>query len=242
VTAGPLLKGAFVAFTDTFLVPMPNVVVFQFNPDTMTHSWTQPEAVTPEKGEKSNPLAVRGVPGETFRFDLVLDAGDMIADGGPVGAALGEASGVYSRLAAIEMLQFPLPTPGLPPLADAGLVGTKTAADAAAAAGADVATERPVPQSQVPTVLFVWGPGRILPIRVADLSVTEQLYDALLNPTQATASITVSVLTPDELAHVSGPLARIARAAYMYSLGLRQTLALANLGGPAQSFIGMLPL
>jgi hypothetical protein len=231
---GPLLKGAFLEFMDTFLVPLPNVVVFQFNPETMTHSWTQAEdAPPPEKG-KPNPLAVRGVPGETFQFELVLDAGDMIADGGPVGSALGEASGVYSRLAAIEMLQYPVS-------AKPDLEGTAQAAAAAAASGSVATADRPVPQSQVPTVLFVWGPGRILPIRVKELSVTEKLYDSFLNPTQASANITVSVLTPDDLAHLSGPLARIARGAYTYSQGLRKSLALANLSDPAQSLIGMIP-
>ncbi len=38
-----LLKGALVSFTPTFLTPVPNVTVFQFNPETMTHSWTQPD-------------------------------------------------------------------------------------------------------------------------------------------------------------------------------------------------------
>jgi len=36
-----------------------------------------------------------------------------------------------------------------------------------------------------PTVLFVWGPGRILPVRVTGLSITEKLYDEFLNPTHA---------------------------------------------------------
>lgn len=238
---GPLLKGAFVEFMDTFLVPLPNVVVFQFNPETMTHGWTQPEAAPSSGTGKSNPLAVRGVPGETFQFELLLDAGDTIADGGPVGAALAEASGVYSRLAAIEMLQYPVAAP-----AGGGLLGSVSAAVGGAVGGAlggaAAATTRPIPQSQVPTVLFVWGPGRIVPVRVTSLSVTEKLYDALLNPIQATANITVRVLTPDELEYVTGPLKDIAKAVYTYTQDLRQVLALANLGNAAESIVGMLPL
>jgi hypothetical protein len=102
--------------------------------------------------------------------------------------------------------------------------------------------ERPVPQSQVPTVLFVWGPGRIVPVRVTALSITERMYDALLNPTHAEVTVTVRVLTPDELDFVSGPLASIAKGAFEYSQGLRQALALANLGNAAESIVGMLPI
>ena len=43
--SGFVLKGALVEFMPTFLpIPLPNVIVFQYNPETMTHTWTQPEA------------------------------------------------------------------------------------------------------------------------------------------------------------------------------------------------------
>ena len=45
--SGFVLKGALVEFMPTFLpVPVPNVIVFQYNPETMTHTWTQPEPAT----------------------------------------------------------------------------------------------------------------------------------------------------------------------------------------------------
>jgi hypothetical protein len=50
------------------------------------------------------------------------------------------------------------------------------------------------------------------------------------------------VLTPEELNFVSGPLAEVAKGAYVFSQGLRQTLAIANLANSAESIIGMLPL
>ncbi len=255
-----LLKGAFVEFTDTFTVPMPNVVVFQFNPETMRHSWEQATPVPPPTAGKSNPFAVRGVPGETFNFELVLDANDMITDGGALSASLAKDSGVYTRLAALEMLLYPVgaPTAG-------GLLGTVSAAVGGAvsgaiggAAGFAVGTgislaggaiggsagqaKRPVPQSQLPTVLFVWGTKRIIPVRLNSLNISETLFDSFLAPTHATATVEVRVLTPDELTWLTGPLKGLARTAYKYTQKSRQSLALANLGNAAESIIGMLPL
>jgi hypothetical protein len=85
------------------------------------------------------------------------------------------------------------------------------------------------------------GPGRIVPVRVTNLAITEKLYDALLNPIHAEATIGLRVLTPDELAYVNGPLGEIAKIAYTYSQDLRQVLAIANLANAVESTIGMLP-
>lgn len=255
-----LIKGAFVEFTDNFTVPMPNVVVFQFNPETMRHSWEHAQPPPPPAVGKSNPLAVRGVPGETFNFELVLDATDMIVDGGPLTASLAKDSGVYTRLAALEMLLYPVggPTAG-------GLLGTVSAAVGGAvsgaiggvggfAAGTGISllggkiggsagqAKRPVPQSQVPTVIFVWGTKRIVPVRVNSLTIQETLFDPFLAPTHATATVEVRVLTPDELTWLTGPLKDLAKTAYKQTLKNRQALAVANLGEAVESIIGMLPL
>ena len=82
-----------------------------------------------------------------------------------------------------------------------------------------------MPQLTVSVVLFVWGPGRIVPVRVTSLAFTEKIYDGLLNPTHVDAKIALRILTPDELDHLSGPLKEICKGAYAYSQGLRQALA-----------------
>ena len=256
--ASTYLRGAFIEFMPTFLIPLPNIVIFQYNPEQMTHAWTQPEAAAPppaapaaSSGASSasapaaqpvaNPLAVKGVPGESFSFTLVMDSNDTIADG-EFTAPLAEVSGVYSRLAALEMLQYPTGAFG------GGLLGSVSASVSAGASGIGLGgssggADRSVPQSQVPTVLFVWGPGRIVPVRITSLSITEKFYDpVLLNPTHAEAAVSVRVLTPEELAFVTRPLADLAQGAYKYSQGLRQALALANLANAAESIIGMLPV
>jgi hypothetical protein len=234
---GKYLRGALVEFMPTFLIPLPNVIIFQFNPETMTHSWTQPEAApAPSGGGKANPLAVKSLPGESFSFTLVIDVLDMIAGGDPITEGIARVSGIYTWLAALEMLQYPVPA------ASGGLLGSVSAAAGAVGAAGGSQPDRSVPEMQMPTVLFVWGPGRIVPVRVTSLAITEKLYDSLLNPTHAEVAIGLRVLTPDELEYVTGPLADLAKIAYTYSQGLRQALAIANLANAADSIIGMLPL
>jgi len=237
--SGFVLKGALVEFMPTFLpVPVPNVIVFQYNPETMSHQWTQPMPATRAGSEASNPLAVRGTPGETFSFTIAMDARDEIADGSTPAAALAMASGIYSRLAALEMLLYPA-SPGRP-----GLTGTVTAGIAAALSGAATGPVRTIPQSVLPMTLFIWGIGRIVPVRVTGLSITEQLFDAALNPIHAEAQLSFQVLTPAELAAASADdsvLGRLATVAYKYTLALRQALAVANLANAGESVIGMIP-
>jgi hypothetical protein len=243
--AGSVLKGALISFlpTGALGVPaLPNVIVFQINPESITHTWTEAtarQAPSTQDRAKVDPLAVSGVPGETFAFTLFLDANEEIANASSnqVAATLANVSGVYTRLSALEMLQYPTGS------VTAGLLGQVTAANNAIGLGVSVtgSSSPSVPQSQVPVVLFVWGPQRIVPVRLTALTITERLYDTLLNPVHAEAQITLRVLTPDEVAAVQGPMAQVATIAYTYTQGLRQVQAVANLGDSAATIIGMLP-
>jgi hypothetical protein len=235
MAVGQYLRGGLIEFMESFPIPLPNVILFQYNPETMTHTWTPAKtggAAAPG-GSPSNPLAITGPPEEQFSFTLIMDAGDTIADGSAITAGLAEISGVYPRIAALEMLLFPTAPPG------GGLIGSVSSA--LGLSGPPPATA--VPASQLPTTLFVWGPGRIAPVRVTALSFTEKLYDGtLLVPTHAEAQITLKVLTPPELQFVDGPLGTLANMAATYTTGLREALAIANLANAVESIVGMLPV
>jgi hypothetical protein len=244
---GKYLRGAFIQFMPTFLIPTPNVIIFQYNPETMTHSWTPAkddmrEYPVSDAAKHTNPMAVQGLPGESFSFNLAMDANDMIADGGTsaiaaTAAGLATATGIYSRLSALEMLLYPSGS-----YQTSSLVGTVSAAATNAMSGTTTASAPTVPQFVLPTVLFVWGPWRIVPVRVKTLTITEKLYDALmLNPTHAEAQITIDVLTPDELLALQDKLRNVAIAAYTYSLVFRQAQALLNYTNGADTILGMFP-
>jgi hypothetical protein len=235
--AGFYLRGALIEFMESFPIPIPNVIIFQYNPETMTHTWTPATTNPGTPGSTSNPLAITGDPQEAFSFMLAMDSNDMIADGDTVETGLATVSGVYTRLASLEMLLFPTAPPG------GGLIGSVTAALGVGGGSSSPDPTRQVPAAQLPTVLFVWGPGRIVPVRVTQLTITEKLYDStLLNPTHVEAQIGLRVLTKEELTYVTGPLGSLAKIAGTYSQGLREALAIANLANAAESIIGMLPV
>jgi hypothetical protein len=194
-------------FTQLFGVSAPNIIVFQYNPETLRHTWTQPQSAATE----ANPLAVKGLPGESFSFTLAMDVTDQIAEGNAVAQLDAETNGIYARIAALEKLLFPVPS---------NPAGGK----------------RAVPASQVPAVLFVWGAGRVVPVRVTSLTFTEKLFDASLNPTHAEAVIELKVLTKKELDAVSGPLKQVTQAAYDYTNARRDVLAALNLNNASDSF------
>jgi hypothetical protein len=242
--AGAVLKGALISFSAlgaaADMTSSPNVIVFQFNPETISHDWT--EATTGASGTDPrmnfSPLATSGVPSERFSFTLILDSDEQIADTrlDPIPVGLANLYGVYAQLSALEMLQFPVTS------AASALVGQVSAAASAAGLGQSACQSTSVPISEVPVVLFVWGPQRIVPVRVTGLSVKETLYDVLLNPTHAEVEVSLTVLTPDELAAASGPMSKIASMAYSYNQGLRQARAVDNLAQSAANILGMLPI
>ena len=100
-----------------------------------------------------------------------------------------------------------------------------------------------MPARSLAAVFFIWGPGRVDPVRVTALTITEKLYDSLLlMPVQVEAHIELKVLSAPELQFLSGGLGTLASAAASYMSSLRQRLALANLANSTESIAGMLPV
>jgi hypothetical protein len=235
-----LLKGALISFTPTFLVPVPNVTIFQYNPETLTHNWSQPDvaasSATPGT-EAGNPYSVPGMPGEDFSLTIVMDSNQDIADSVPVSGQLADVTGLYTRLAALEMLLYPVDGGAM-----SQLLGQTSAALGLGGGNGTQATAT-TPSSTVPIVLFAWGAFRIVPVRITGLTITEKLYDTLLNPVHAEVALKLRVLTPSELAAATADnqtLSSLATVAYTYTLGVRQVDALLNLGNAAVSLAGIL--
>ncbi len=53
------LRGALIEFTESFPLPIPNVILFQYNPETMTHTWTPAQDVAAERAGQSPAIRSR---------------------------------------------------------------------------------------------------------------------------------------------------------------------------------------
>ena len=93
----------------------------------------------------------------------------------------------------------------------------------------------------MPIVLFVLGPGVVLPVRITKLSFDETMFSPLLYPLHASATVELRVLTPEVFRCRADVPARIAVAAYNFTRLQEDTLALANIAGSLSEIRGILP-
>jgi hypothetical protein len=168
-----VLKGAIVAL-DPFN-PLASVVVFQYNPETLTR--TVRPRIAGEGAEQGEALRLSGPPEESITVEIALDATDRLETGDE--ATL--AHGVGPSLAALEMLVYPK---------SALVIGNEVLA------GLGVIEVIP---PEAPLTLFVWGPKRVLPVRITDFTINEQAFDPALNPILATVTLGLTVMTYQDL-------------------------------------------
>jgi len=238
-----LLKGALIEFSERFIGPVPNVIIFQYNPETLTRSlevW-QPDSSSStgsdsSTGNNTSHTAQPIDPPESFTLALELDAADALEK--PASHPVAFISGVADRIAAMEMLLYPQGESLLGGLA-ASISGSLGGVSASLGGGGSV---QPVPRGTVPVVLFVWGPGRIVPVRLTSFSVEEQAYSPLLYPIRAKVSIGLKILTPKDFPSCNRKLSEeIAITAFNFTRKQKEVLAAANIANSVESILGMLP-
>ena len=179
-----LLKGALVVFATPIPVPT-NIIIFQYNPETMTRKISQPSGGPQTGGGGSaNPCSTAGdtrnnllLPTESYQLAVELDAADQLETSDTVTMGVG----LYPALSALEMLMYPPP---------AEVVLNKALALFGSAF---------VVSPQIPLVLFVWGVPRVVPVIINSLTITEQAFDQLLNPIQAKVDLDMRSMNDIEL-------------------------------------------
>jgi hypothetical protein len=155
------------------LGPIPDIIVFQYNPAELTRSLQQKRAPSCGTGEptQAEPYRVDGPPAETITLKAEFDGDDMAMDGNPVTPLVG----VRASLAALELLLYAKDQDNVFSL----LAGSSS---------------QDVQPDELPLVIFVWGPGRVLPVRLTALTIREQEFDRLLNPIRAEVDLTLEIL------------------------------------------------
>jgi len=226
-----LVRGALIEYKSDFLGPVPNIVIFQFNPESLSRTINIPSrSVSQSSGTKPRENSQAGdLPYERISLTAYFSAADKLNIALPTALAFG----VGSQLAALEKMVLPIED-----TAGNNGAGTGDAVGSAVAAARSAApSTQPTPRRRYPNILFIWGASRVLPVLIDSMSINEKQFDARLNPIEAEVSLGLSVMTADlpEEEH-------IARGARQYSDKARDAMAAANLADAAvQPIIDLIP-
>lgn len=179
-----LIKGGIVLL-DPETVQVKEVITLQYNPESMVRSF-QIQGVDGEGGDRSQALRLKGPPVESYKFDAEIDATDLLEQGDSEATTVG----LHRELAILESLIYP--------------TSEEIISNEQLAASGSLE----ILPMETPLTLFVWSKERVLPVRVTDLSITEEAYDPALNPIRAKVSLGLRVLSIDDLgfSHIGSQL------------------------------------
>jgi hypothetical protein len=188
-------------------------IALQYNPDTLTRSYQVQGVGGDGGGERAQPFRLKGPAIETIKLDAEIDATDQLEH--PENNANTVAFGIAPQIAAIEALVNP------------------TVDELLATAAQSASGTFEILPPEAPLVLFVWSKSRVVPVRITELSVTEEAFDPLLNPIRARISLGMRVMSTDDLGftHKGGTI-------FMTYLRTRESLA-AKTGGASLSTLGI---
>jgi Contractile injection system tube protein len=194
------LKGAIVGIDR--LNPLASVIVFQYNPDTLTRKLVA--RAPAERGARSEAQRLHGAPAENIQVTVEIDATDQLEK------AAGDATsmGIHPQLAALEMLLYPK--------SSAVIANTVLA----------LAGTIEVLAVEAPMTFLIWGARRILPVRLTELNITEEAHDVNLNPIRAKVSFGLRVLTYSDL-----PLSHPGYYAFLAHQLVKETMAVIGSAG-----------
>jgi hypothetical protein len=203
-----VMKGAIIGL-DPFN-PLASVIIFQYNPDTLTRTLTaQTVGGDADRGEA---LRLKGPPQETITVQVEIDATDQLEHNQFPGSAIG----IYPTLASLEMLLYP----------KSALVIANEVLQAAGVIE--------IIPPEAPLTLFIWGIKRILPVRITQFSITEEAFDTSLNPIRARVNLGLRVLNYHDLGLLS-----IGGALFMAHQIIKEVMAtigsVASVGGAASA-------
>jgi hypothetical protein len=171
----PLVRqGAIISVDPVTGVPL-STIMLQYNPETLTRS-LRPQAVS-EQPDRSEILRLKGPPIETIKCDVEIDATDQLDARDPVAMSLG----IQPQLSALELLVYPASTV---------LLTNETLSL--------FGTIEILPMDSALTV-FAWSQQRITPVRITDISITEEFFDPRLNPLRAKVSLGMRVLSVSDV-------------------------------------------
>lgn len=222
----PLLRGALIEYGTDLIGPIPNVVIFQFNPESLTRSLQIPQRPTGATQRETTQAGEKTF--ERISFKAHFSAVNMLDED----KALAKMFGIGPQLSALEKMV-------LPSSKIAGLIGAALDAvgDALGLGGGDDAPAQPIPREKYPRILFIWGLTRVLPVTIDSMTIAELEYDALLNPLRAEVDLQLSVIAIDECSDDV-----LGKGALEYTTIAKEAQAIANLANTAEQIVELIPL
>jgi hypothetical protein len=154
------------------------IITLQYNPDSLSRS-LQIRGAGGDAGDRQEAMRLTGPPVETITVEAELDAADQIAEPGR-GRTEAEV-GLLAQLAALEAIVYPQSN------------RLQENHNLAARGSLEI-----IP-AVAPLTLFVWSRNRVLPVRITSFSITEEAFDTQLNPIRARVSLSLRVLTTNDL-------------------------------------------
>ena len=170
-----LLKGGIVLIDPT-TAAVQRIITLQYNPDAITRT-LQVQGAGSDGGDRSEAMRLKGPPVETIKVEAEIDATDQleIADG------TSTEVGLNPQLAVLELIVYPT---------SAQLQANNSLARAG--------TLEILPM-EAPLTIFIWSRQRIMPVRLTEFSITEEAFDAALNPIRAKVNLGMRVLSVNDL-------------------------------------------
>lgn len=171
-----LAKGAILSIDP--ITQRTSSIKLQYNPEEISRTLTpRIKGGSEGGGSRAEVMRIEGAPQETITLKVTIDAVDQLSQGDPAAGMMG----IYPQLSALELLVYP---------SSASVIANT----ALLAAG----TMEILP-SLAPLTLFFWGPKRIVPVKLTSFSINETYHDASLNPISAEVSLTMQVLSYNDL-------------------------------------------
>ena len=180
------------------------IIALQYNPDSLSRT-LQVQAVG-ESQDRSEVFRLKAPAVETIKVDAEIDLTDQLES--PATHVAASEVGLHPYLAALETIVHPT-------------TRQLEANNALASAGT-----LEIAPMEAPLTLFVWSKNRVLPVRVTEFSITEEAFDAALNPIRAKVSLGMRVLSVQDVGftHKAGQL-------FMAYLRQKEVLAARHQGG-----------
>jgi len=172
-----LIKGGLV-LVDADTARVLSVISLQYNSDSLTRT-LQVQTTGGQATDRVEPVRFKGPAVETFKLEADIDATDQLEfpDQNPNAGQFG----IAPQLAVLESLVQPS-------------AAQLSAVDREASSGT-----LEIAPMLAPLAMFVWGKNRIVPVKVTDFSITEEAFDPSLNPIRAKLSLSLRVMSTDDL-------------------------------------------